>query len=64
MEVCDKSFSILRKVKNSSLEFQNKLTDKLKLAEKKIRHGNIKSKFLSAGIMILTGATTFLLLQK
>jgi hypothetical protein len=64
MAVCDKNFSMLKQVTDSSLAFQNKLCDELKLADKKIRRGNIKSKFLAAGILILSGATTFLLLQK
>ena len=64
MAVCDKSFSMLKQVTDSSLAFQNKLTDELKLAERKTKRENIKSKFLSAGVMILSGATTFLLLRK
>jgi predicted RNase H-like nuclease (RuvC/YqgF family) len=62
--VCEKSFSLLRQVTDSSFAFQNKLNNELKLADKKIRRGNIKSKFLSAGVMILSAATTILLLKK
>lgn len=64
MVMCDKSFSMLRQVTDSSLAFQSKLSDELKLADRKIKRGNIKSKFLTAGLMILTGITTTLLLQK
>jgi hypothetical protein len=55
---------MLKQVTDSSLAFQNKLTDELKLADKKIKRGNIKSKFLTAGVMILSGVTTILLLKK
>jgi chromosome segregation ATPase len=64
MALCQNSFSMLKQVTDSSLAFQNKLTDELKLADKKIRRGNIKSKFLTAGVMILSGVTTTLLLKK
>ncbi len=64
MAVCDKSFSMLKQVTDSSLALQTKLSEELKLAERKIKRGKIKSKFLTAGIMILSGATTILLLQK
>ena len=62
--VCQSSFSMLKQVTDSSLSFQNKLTDELKRADKKIKRGNIKSKFLTAGVMILSGVTTILLLKK
>lgn len=64
MTVCDRSFSMLRQLTDSSFAFQNKLSDELKLADRKIRRGNIKSKFLTAGLMILSGVTTTLLLKK
>jgi chromosome segregation ATPase len=64
MAGCEKSFSMLRQVVDSSLTFQNKLTDELCLADKKIKRGKLKTKFLSAGVMILATATTILLLQK
>ena len=64
MAVCQNSFSMLKQVTDSSLSFQNKLTDELKLADRKIKRGNIKSKFLTAGIMILSGVTTTLLLKR
>lgn len=64
MTVCQNSFSMLKQVTDSSFAFQNKLADELSLANKKLKRERIKSKFLSAGIMILSGATTFLLLQK
>lgn len=62
--VCEKSFSMLKQVADSSLAFQSKLTGELQLADKKIRRGNLKTKILSAGVMILSGVTTILLLQK
>jgi len=61
---CEKSFSMLKTVADSSITFQNKLTDDLTLADKKIKRGNLKTKFLSAGVMILATATTILLLEK
>jgi TPP-dependent trihydroxycyclohexane-1,2-dione (THcHDO) dehydratase len=64
MSVCETSFSMLKQVTDSSLALQNKLTDDLKLADRKIKRGNIKSKFLSAGAMILATTTTILLLKK
>lgn len=64
MVVCQNSFSMLKQVTDSSFAFQNKLADELSLANKKLKREKIKSKFLSAGIMILSGATTFFLLQK
>jgi len=64
MVVCEKSFSMLKTVADSSLAFQNNLTDELKRADKKIRRANLKTKFLSAGVMILSGITTVLLLHK
>lgn len=64
MTVCESSFSMLKQVTDSSLVFQNKLTDELNRANKKIKRGNIKSKFLAAGVMILSGVTTILLLKK
>lgn len=62
MADCENSFTMLKQVADSSLAFQNKLTDELKLADKKIKRGNIKSKILTAGVMILSGITTTLLL--
>jgi hypothetical protein len=64
MTVCDKSFSMLRQVTDSSLALQTKLSEELKLADRKIKRGKLKSKFLTAGIMIISGTTTILLLQK
>ncbi len=64
MTVCENSFSMLKQVTDSSLAFQNKLTEDLKRANKEIKRGNIKSKFLTAGVMILSGVTTILLLKK
>ncbi|MBI4929285.1 MAG: hypothetical protein HY841_00865 [Bacteroidetes bacterium] len=62
--VCENSFSMLRQVADSSLAQQSELTEKLKLADKKIHRSNLKTKILSAGILILSGATATLLLQK
>ena len=64
MVVCEKSFSMLKTVADSSLAFQSNLTEQLKLADKKIRRANLKTKFLSAGAMILATVTTVLLLHK
>ncbi len=64
MAVCQSSFSALKQLADSSISFQNKLTDELASANKKIKKANLKSKFLTAGVMVLSGATTFLLLQK
>lgn len=64
MTVCENSFSMLKRVTDSSIAQQNELADKLKLADKKIRKGNLKVKFLSAGLFILSGVTATLLLQK
>lgn len=62
--VCENSFSMLRQVTDSSLAQQNGLVDKLKLADKKIRRSNLKTKILCAGVMILSGVTATLLIQK
>jgi hypothetical protein len=62
--VCENSFSMLRQVADSSLAQQKELADKLKLADKKIRRSNLKTKFLSAGLLILSGVTATLLIQK
>jgi hypothetical protein len=64
MAVCQNSFSMLKQVTDNSLAFQEKLTDELNSINKKLKRERIKSKFLTAGVMILTGATTFFLLQK
>ena len=64
MTECERSFSMLKTVTDSSLAKQNELADKLKLADKKIRRGNLKAKFLSATVFILSGVTSTLLLQK
>lgn len=64
MTVCQNSFSMLKQVTDNSLAFQEKLTDELNSANKKFNRERIKSKFLTAGVMILSGATTFFLLQK
>lgn len=64
MSVCQKSFSMLKQVTDNSLAFQEKLTDELNSANRKLKREKIKSKFLTAGVMILSGVTTFFLLQK
>ncbi len=64
MAVCQSSFASMLQVMNSSLDQQKDLADKLSLAEKEIRKGNRRTKFLSAAVFILSGVTTTLLLQK
>jgi hypothetical protein len=64
MADCENSFTILKAVTDSSLSYQNKLTEDLKLANKKIKRGNLRTKFLSTGTMILATVTTILLLHK
>lgn len=64
MAVCQQSFSMLKQVTDSSLAFQNKLTEELNQASRKLRGERRKSKLLTATVMILSGATTFFLLQK
>jgi len=64
MSVCQNSFSMLKTVADASITEQDALADKLKLADKKIRRGNLKTKFLSATVFILSGVTATLLLQK
>jgi len=64
MAVCENGFFMLKRVADSSLAQQSELADKLKLADKKIRRGNRKTKFLSATVFILSGVTAILLLHK
>jgi len=64
MAGCENSFTMLKAVTDSSLLFQNKLTEDLKIANRKIKRGNVKTKFLSAGTMILATITTILLLHR
>ncbi|MCC7303070.1 MAG: hypothetical protein IT233_10555 [Bacteroidia bacterium] len=62
--VCQSSFSMLKQVTDSSFAMQSRLTDDLNRASKQLRNEKRRSKLLTAGVMILSGATTFLLLQK
>lgn len=64
MVVCQSSFTMLKQVTDSSFALQTRLTDELNRANKQLRKERRKSKLLTAGIMILSGTTTFLLLQK
>lgn len=62
--VCEKSFMQMKQISDSSLAMQNSLADKLHLADKTIRKENRKTKFLSAGLFVLSGITATLLLQR
>ena len=62
--VCERGFLAFHGVLDFSLAQQTALADKLSLAEKKARRENLKAKFLSAGVFILSGITTTLLLHK
>jgi len=64
MAICEKSFMQMKQVTDSSLAMQNALAAQLNLSDKKIRRENRKTKFLSAGLFILSGITATLLLQK
>jgi hypothetical protein len=64
MTVCQNSFTMLKQVTDSSFAMQTRLTDELNRASKPLRREKRKSKLLAAGAMILSGTTTFLLLQK
>ncbi len=62
--VCGRGFLAFHGVVDFSLAQQTALADKLSVADKKIRRSNFKSKLLTAGVMILSGVTTILLLKK
>jgi chromosome segregation ATPase len=62
--VCERGFLAFHGVVDFSLAQQTALADKLNEADKKIRRSNFKSKLLTAGVMILSGVTTILLLKK
>ncbi len=64
MAVCQNSFMMLKQVTDSSFAMQTRLTDELNRASKQLRRERRKSKLLTTGVIILSGATTFLLLQK
>lgn len=62
--VSERGFNGLTKLMDVSLARQTALAEQLNLAEKKIRRENRKTKFLSAGVFILSGITVTLLLHK
>jgi hypothetical protein len=62
--VCEKSFLAMNDVVKNSLEQQTALADKLNVADKELKKQNRKTKFLSAAVFILSGATATLLLAK
>ncbi|MCC7302504.1 MAG: hypothetical protein IT233_07680 [Bacteroidia bacterium] len=64
MIVCQSSFTMLKQVTDSSLVMQSRLADELNKASKQLKKEKRRSKLLAVGAMILSGTTTFLLLQK
>jgi hypothetical protein len=60
----EQSFEALKQSAESSLAQQMELTDKLKMADKKISRGKIKTKIFSAAVMVLSGITTALLISQ
>jgi hypothetical protein len=61
---CNESFLMMQQAADSSVATAGKLAEQLKLADKSLRRNNIKSKFLSSAVLVLSGATAILLLGK
>jgi hypothetical protein len=55
---------MLKTIADSSLTQQSALIEELNEANKKIKRSNLKTKFLSAAVMVLATSTTIFLLKK
>ena len=61
---CQQSFQSIKMTLDNSIQQQQTLEDELKALNKQVRKKTFQSKLLSAGVMVLTGITAALLLER
>jgi chromosome segregation ATPase len=61
---CQQSFQSLKLTLDNSIQQQQLLQDELKALNKQVKRKTFQSKLLSAGVMVLTGITAALLLDR